>query len=150
MPQTLTLVFMLGLGILFFVLAFVQKSKAKKAAETWPKTDGIVENSELSVSHSHDSDGSSSTTYSAHVNYSYKVNGMSYKNDAIGFGRSSGGKKKAEKKLAQYPQGTPVTVYYDPKDPTKAVIEPVASTFGMYLFVGIMLFVLGIVIFLVM
>ena len=65
MAQTLSYVFMGGFGLLLIVLAVLQKKKAKKAAESWPTTSGTVEKSELSVSHDTDSDGTSSTTYSA-------------------------------------------------------------------------------------
>lgn len=146
MAQTLSYVFMGGFGLLLIVLAVLQKMKAKKAAESWPTTSGTVEKSELSVSHDTDSDGTSSTTYSAHVVYSYKVGGVNYKNDSIGFGKSSGGRKKAEKKLAEYPAGRSVTVYYDPDNATKAVLEPVATTFGLMLTIGIILIVLGVVV----
>lgn len=146
MAQTLSYVLMGGFGLLLIVLAVLQKNKAKKAAESWPTASGVVEKSELSVRHDTDSDGTSSTTYAAHVVYSYKVDGLSYSNDAIGFGSSSGGRKKAQKKLEEYPAGKSVTVYYDPEKPEKAVLEPVATTFGIMLALGIILIVLGVVV----
>jgi hypothetical protein len=145
MGQTVSFILMGGLGLVLIILAVLQKNKAKKAAETWPRTNGVVEKSELSVRRDTDSDGSSSTTYAAHVVYRYQVGGMDFSNNAIGFGSSSGGRKKAKKKLLEYPVGKSLVVYYHPDDPSKAVIEPVATSFGVLLAGGILLIISAVV-----
>lgn len=143
--ENISEVVLFGLVLLLMILGIVQKAKASKAAKTWQNTSGTVKRSELSISHDTDSDGTSSTTYAANVVYNYQVNELSYKNDALSFGKVSAGRRKAEKKLAQYPVGSRLTVYYDPKDPAKAVLEPVAASFGTYLVIGIILIISGIV-----
>lgn len=146
MDQTISFILIGGLGLILFILAMLQKNKAKKVAETWPKTSGTVEKSELSIRQDTDSDGSSSTTYAAHVVYSYQVEGKQLNNDKIGFGSVLGGRKKAEMKVEEYPVGKVVAVYYDPKDPTKSVIEPVATSFSILLVAGILLIALAVVV----
>ena len=83
-----------GGGLFMIVNAFLQKSKASKAAESWQKAQGVVQSSELSVRHNSDSDGSSSTQYYPRVVYSYEVKGTNYTSNALTFGKANTSKKK--------------------------------------------------------
>jgi len=127
-----------GGGLFMIVNAFLQKSKASKAAESWQKTQGVVQSSELSVRHNNDSDGSSSTQYYPRVVYNYT-------NNALTFGKANTSKKKANLAVAKYPAGASVQVYYDPADPTKSVLETEARGFVGNLLMGVLLIVVGVV-----
>ncbi len=147
--KLISIIITIGLGVLLMGIVVTQKLKAKKAAESWSQVAGIVQKSELSIEHSRDSDGDRSTHYYPLVTYSYIVDSLSYTNNAISFGKSSLSKKRSLSKLAEYPQGATVNVYYDPADPTQAVLEPKASSFVTILF-GIILVITGIYLFFVM
>jgi len=134
-----------GGGLFMIVNAFLQKSKASKAAESWQKTQGVVQSSELSVRHRPDSDGSSSTQYYPRVVYNYQVKGTNYTNNALTFGKANTSKKKANLAVAKYPAGASVQVYYDPADPTKSVLETEARGFVGNLLMGVLLIVVGVV-----
>jgi len=53
--------------------------------------------------------------------------------------------KKSRQVVERYPQGSAVTVYYDPQDPAKGVLETKAYSFGSNLTLGILIAVMGIV-----
>jgi len=134
--------FFLG-GVLFIVLAVLRSRKAKMAAENWPTVAGGVLSSEVVIHRSHSSRGYTTVNYMPKVSYEYQVNGQKYLGDGIGFGTATYGKKKAEEIAAIYPQGTPVTVHYDPSDPSKAVLETKSVGGGNFIALGIILIATG-------
>ena len=131
-------------GVIFIFLAVSQALKARKAEENWLTAPGEVLTSELETHRSHTRSGTS-TTYLPKVTYRYHIMGQTYTGNAIGFGKSTYGRGKAEAILARYPLGGQLSVRYDPADPTKAVLETKAAGFTNYLIVGIALLVMGIV-----
>jgi hypothetical protein len=141
-------VFMLafaGGGI--FLISRTRKSQAEAAgSNSWPSTAGVIEEATIQTRHSTDSDGSTNTSYSPHVRYSYRVGGADYSSTKIsfGFGVGSSNYNKAQQWLAGYPQGKQVPVYYDPANPQNAVLERAArgSTTGYVL--GVIFIALGI------
>ena len=56
------------------------------------------------------------------VRYAFEVAGRRFEGERIGFG-ADGGRANTAATLARYPVGSPVTVFYDPADPTEAVLE---------------------------
>jgi len=141
----ITFVLFIGGGLFLLVMAFLQYSKAKKAATEWQSVQGVVQDSELSIRHTRSSRGTSTAQYSPKVTYQYQVNGQSISNDSIAFGNSNMPRKKAEEKLAEYPKGAMVMVHYDPNDPTKSVLETKVNSFVTNVVVGILALVVGIV-----
>jgi hypothetical protein len=128
------LVFLLIFGLVFsgagYAAAFhwgrpvLQKAEASKS---WPSTLGVVEVSDVDVSR--DDDG---TTYAADVVYVYRVGDHEYRGAEIQAGGSvrSSSRSSALKVVNRYPVGTDVAVYYDPADPTEAVLQPGESAGG--------------------
>lgn len=134
----------LFLGGLFFILmAALRSRKAKLAAESWPTAAGGILSSEVVIHRSHNTQGHTSVNYVPKVTYEYQVNGQKYMGDGIGFGTATFGKKKADEIAAKYPQGAPVTVYYDPANPSKAVLETRSVGGGNFIAMGIILIATG-------
>jgi uncharacterized protein DUF3592 len=94
------------------------------ASSDWPSTRGAVTSSSLS-STKHVRAGSSET-WTVHVSYSYKVGGASHVGTAIHKGGfpSYDSKSEARAVLSRYGEGAAVTVFYDPSNPSDAVLEP--------------------------
>jgi len=84
---------------------------------------GTVVKSSYNCSTHTDKDGNKST--SCKVNVQYTVDGERY--------------VKEFSTATQYQQGTEITVYYDPKDPHDAYIEPVPKAIGYLLIFGALL-----------
>ena len=65
------------------------------------------------------------TSYHCQITYAYLVDGTPFQSDEVTFGNNyTGSLERTERCLAQYPMNAMVTVYYDPKDPAFAVLEP--------------------------
>ncbi len=101
------------LGILFFM------RRRMAAVSQWSSTMGTVSASYLERRHS--SSDSGSTNYPV-VQYSYQVSGQSYQSTKLAPGPEVGG-TGAGKVVARYPAGAQVMVFYNPQNPSDAVLE---------------------------
>lgn len=109
-----------GLG--YFLYKRNQQSMAyRQSTQTWQSTTGTVVMSSVQSKHT----GKSYSHYPVVV-YLYQVNGQQYQSQRIKAGeqflnvRVAG---QAEATVQKYPIGSTVTVYYNPSNPTEAVLE---------------------------
>ena len=110
-----------------------------QASAAWPGVPGMVR--ESSVDSATDSDGH--TTYAPQVRFTYAINGRPYEGHTIHFGETSYSSPTAAQAAAnRYPQGQPVTVYFDPAHPEKAVLET-GMNVGSYLVLAVGVLFLG-------
>jgi hypothetical protein len=121
---------------------YVLHSKAS-ASKNWSRVEGTVIKSRVeekkrtsssgggsSGPRGHGSSSSSTSVYYTYrpvVSYSYVVDGKNYDNDRINFRQDDEykhrrGKRHAQKIVSRYPEGSKITVYYDPEDPQEAVL----------------------------
>lgn len=101
------------LGIIFFM------RRRMAAVSQWPSTLGTVNASYLERRSS--SSDSGSTNYPV-VQYSYQVGGQAYQGTKLAPGPEVGG-TGAGKVVARYPAGAQVMVFYNPQNPSDAVLE---------------------------
>lgn len=136
------LVFLGGGG--YMIYRSVQDRKKARASLTWPSTQGRVIESRVVESHSSDSDGDTTTNYRPYIKYEYEVVGSTFTSDklAIGPAVSTSNYRKSEEKVKRMPVGAAVTVFYNPDDPTDAVLEQ-RSNAGLLLTLGIIFAVVG-------
>jgi hypothetical protein len=63
--------------------------------------------------------------YELVIDYEYTVDGATLRGDTVRFGdQHYAVESDAEKELANYPTGSNVTVYYDPRRPRRSVLQP--------------------------
>jgi hypothetical protein len=84
-----------------------------KASLQWPSVAGTVLLSQM-VEYSA---GETNSSYPS-VTYSYVVNGQALQSSRVSFHPS-----KSEKVVKKYPTGNSVQVFFDPQDPSTAVLE---------------------------
>jgi hypothetical protein len=113
-------IFMLMNAIFLGILVSTQRKM--KAVQGWSSTLGTVTNSYLERRRS--SKGGS-TSYPV-VHYSYQVNGEGHLGRKIAPGMEVGG-SGAGSVVSRYPIGAQVMVFYDPENPSDAVLERKAS-----------------------
>jgi hypothetical protein len=112
-------VVMLGLGIVTGVHGKGILDEAR-ASTKWPAVPGRVTESHLTTSH--DRHG---TTYGAHVEYTYTVEGREHRGSTVWFGEDrTSDRSAAQKTLALFPTGKEVRVFYQPDEPDTSVLEP--------------------------
>jgi hypothetical protein len=107
----------------------------------WPTVPGKVISSKVEAD-----PGKGGTVYSPDVDYSYTVNGTAFISDRLTFGRvNTGNPAPAQVVVGKYPVDREVTVFYSPKDPTLAVLEPGihGATWPMAI-IGLFFFAVGI------
>lgn len=118
-----------AIGALFIVvglltmLAGVNQYRAGRAAAGWPATGGHVIASEIARVEQR---GRSVTIIeAARIVYRYDVAGQVYESESVTLDPLPARADSAEgrRRLAAYPLGAAVTVYYDPAAPAHAVLE---------------------------
>lgn len=141
-----------GIGILLIVLHQRNKKKAHESL-SWPETRGTIIKSKVVIGESvfssgDDDDGQSQPMYSAEITYNYQVGDMLYTSERISFaGKTSYSKPdKAEAIIRQYPEGSSVSVFYDPNKREVAVLERSAKGSGALLAAGIIFLSIGLII----
>ena len=110
--------FFLVLNVIFLGILFFMRRRMA-AVSQWPSTMGTVNASYLERRHS--SSDSGSTNYPV-VQYSYQVSGQAYQATKLAPGPEVGG-TGAGKVVARYPAGAQVMVFYNPQNPSDAVLE---------------------------
>lgn len=118
-----TIVYMLlVLGCLYFLLVSIPKTVMTKY---WPKACGSVVVSKLEASKRLTKDGGKITVYSPLVKYRYCIAGQQYTSQKIKWADHRSSSKNAHQKVVdKYPVNSDITVFYNPKKPGVAVLEP--------------------------
>lgn len=133
-------------GLIMLVLLWSARRQAAEAS-TWPVTGGHVVAS--TVEHYRNRvggarSGTLATFYEAVIEYSYRVDGREYHSTQIGFGgKLAGSEEFAQAKAARYPEGTDVSVHYDPKNPSNAVLDLKVGYAGPLLAIALVFFALA-------
>jgi hypothetical protein len=118
-----SLIFLIGLGRLRKGL--VELRKARQVLR-WPTVPGVVTLSKLTTHMGRDG-----LNFTSVVEYAYTVAGREYRSSM----QWADSKVAAARKLAasvtmRYPKGQAVQVYYDPQQPSSAVLEPNVAQFA--------------------
>lgn len=105
------------------VYALVKARNQAAGARSWARTTGRIVSS--TVSRPALVGKGDETRATVEVRYQYHVGDKDYEGDRIRFGGRSGTSAViADRIAAKYPPGAVVDVYYNPKSPSRAVLEP--------------------------
>jgi len=135
---TILLIVFFLIGMLF---AFIGKSESQewRASQGWPSVTGKVTDVQI-VSDIY-TDG---TEYTPVVTYQYSVNGILYTSQRVRIEAPSGhlDPNNARRAVSEYAPNKPVTVYYDPAQPERALLD--RTMFGnVYFSSGIIFIVIS-------
>lgn len=108
-----------SLGTLSADVAQVYNLARQRAASSFPSVDGTIVESK--IVEDRDADG---TTYTALLRYTYQVAGRDYTADRDRYYTVSVGQRAAQRIVEAHPVGSKVTVYYNPADPSDALLRP--------------------------
>ncbi len=110
--------FLVGMALVFAGIRTYRKSDESLS---WPTTTGTIQVSEVRRT------SGANNEFHSYVEYQYSVLGTDYVSHTVTFGELAGfqdtKKSIAQKTVNRYPAGSTVTVYYDPQDPKKAVLQ---------------------------
>ena len=110
--------FLIGLGI---VLSGVRTYTRSNQISNWLTTAGTIKISEVRRS------GGTKIEFHDHIVYEYTVLGTTYTSNTVTVANLMGitdkGSPEAQAKVKKFPAGSSVTVYYNPEDPHRSVIQ---------------------------
>jgi hypothetical protein len=109
------------LGAVFGVIAYVRQRQVASASARWPTVAGIITTSDVIEEAIEEKDNDDKSRihriyrYQVDLRYAYQVGKRDFVGTAANWGATAiyGLRELAEKAASQYPQGQPVTVYYD-------------------------------------
>lgn len=120
-PSLFSLAFIAtGAGILYYARSVSAKAQQSLS---WPSTEGVISHSAVLREMQETSGSTRAATYKADVAYRYKVQGRDYSSERITLADYSSTTGRAQGIVNRYPDSAAVTVYYNPDDPSDAVLE---------------------------
>ena len=136
----------IGIGLIVFGL---RERKKAKATETWPTTSGTILSARLDQQTRTERDQGRTytrTSYAPIIEYTYTAGGQTHQGSRIFPGASmSYDHGTAQNIVNRYQPGAAVAVHYDPGDPAQAVLETKTKGGNLFLILGGVFAVLGIV-----
>lgn len=114
----------IGMGV-WMLIKLIRNMAQAKQSEHWLTTTGKIISSDLDAQTNTDDEGFSTTTYIAKILFAYEISGVPYQGDCIDFdyGMRTSNLRIQQAIIERYPEGSSVTVYYDPEKPDQAVLE---------------------------
>jgi hypothetical protein len=85
----------------------------------WPSVTGFVLNSKFEKNPGSGND----VSYVAEIKYSYEIVGKTYTNDDLGYEREAAD-DDVRSLIQEHPDGSKITVYYDPSRPSRSIVIP--------------------------
>ncbi|MCU1387039.1 MAG: hypothetical protein JWL72_377 [Ilumatobacteraceae bacterium] len=146
-----TIPFILVIGFILF--GMLKSSRKGSASAQWPTAVGRIVSSQVTSRRALDSNGTHTTVYAPEVVYQYVVGMQQLQSDNVSFSGVAGTSwsSGAEATVARYVPGSSVQVFYNPVNPSEAVLEHsaggvntlVAGVLGGALALVVVLLVLG-------
>ena len=110
------------IGCLLFVIGILISDLPKMiVSQGWPTTEGKIISNRTVAHRFKKYDGTFYTIFDVYIRYQYKVNGASYSSLSINLIDTP---SYPHSYASRYPLGKDVMVYYNPKNPSDAVLEP--------------------------
>jgi hypothetical protein len=127
-PSLFSLVFVIiGAVILRFAMKTAERARQ---SESWPSTEGEIAHSATLYQTDTTATSNGVATYKADIAYRYKVRGANYSSSKVALLDLASSSGRAQSMVERYPDKSKVQVYYNPADPSEAVLEP-GSTGGI-------------------
>ena len=122
-PSLFSLVFVIiGAAILRYAMRTAEKARQ---SESWPATEGEIAHSATIYQTDSTATSNGVSTFKADIAYRYKVNGANYSSSKVALlDLASSSSGRAQSIVQRYPDKSKVQVYYNPADPSEAILEP--------------------------
>jgi hypothetical protein len=116
------------LGVVLFLIGWFQFRKVR-VSRSWPSVTGRILDGKVEMAvNPGGADEPDSTSYFPAIHYEYLVGSQLYRGDRIAFEQTTyPNAKKAQQALLLFPAGASVPVYYDPSQPSSAVLQRKAT-----------------------
>jgi hypothetical protein len=128
------------------MLLWNEVRQSAAAASGWHSTEGKIVVSQVRKETAYVGRGNRAAAfYRPAITYAYRVEGRDYQAERIRFGGDAGGSEPSAKAAVErYPEDGKVMVWYDPANPSRAVLEMgVAPAAWLFAAMTLVLLVLG-------
>lgn len=111
--------------MLVLIVVYARSARKATASKNWPTTTGRIISSDVGSYRSRRSSGTHTTVYEPNIVYEYSADGQRFQSKQISFGAVAGTSSTgwAENIVTHYPEGGTVQVFYNPANPSEAVLE---------------------------
>lgn len=132
-----SLFIVLGVALIYFGL---NRLMLVRQSQNWAKTSGQIISARVGFV------SSKGIVYFPDIVYRYTIAGIAYEGKQVSFGFREGDKTSTQEKVAQYPVGSRVDVFYNPESPNESCLEPGGRTLGFSLpiLAGIIVAIFGV------
>ncbi|MCX6055191.1 MAG: DUF3592 domain-containing protein [Chloroflexi bacterium] len=120
---------MTGAGLVFLVRAFLARQKTK-IAQSWPTASGKIMESTVEEDSNRSATGKVEIAYLPIIKYEFRAGGKIYIGDRVVFGHPHFDYLTACNIRDRFVVNSEIPVYYNPVNPSEAVLSP-KSTVGM-------------------
>ena len=129
----------IGLVLAALALWALRGRRAASIARAWPTTQGRIVSATLLARRTTTGGHGVALNWFPDIRYEYEVAGTAYRGDRVFAGLAVGSsfRGSVERKLAQYPEGRMVQVFYNPANPSQAVLETTAPGSNILLIVAV-------------
>jgi hypothetical protein len=121
--SVIILIFSFAIGVFFLAKSMLARRYGRLAV-MWPTATAVVLISDIEEDANRNATGKVSVGYLVKVEYEYKVNGQEYSGSRVTVGRPVFDYLDASNYKEQFKPGSQVPVYYNPKNPTEALLAP--------------------------
>lgn len=135
-------------GVVAIIIVFFEYALKEWVRRNWSTTQGKVISPELGFRRSVNLGGGDTfEAYEARIRYEYMVGGQSYIGIYTYFDRFLGtDRKKARKYLEDYPEGSMVSIQYNPNNPDLSALESKSQLARNTFLIGVSLLVIALLI----
>jgi len=134
-------------GVIIILLVY-NAFNLSKASLTWPNVEGEILKTSMETSHQ-TQDNFQGTSYTANIEYKYKVQDVEYSSSRIYFGSKIGhsfNEERSKELLRKYKATQNIKVFYNPDNHKISVLEPgLHSELKLGLIIGFILIIIGLV-----
>ncbi|MDX1616841.1 MAG: DUF3592 domain-containing protein [Candidatus Promineifilaceae bacterium] len=113
------------LGIIGIIVYHIKRSQKANDSLRWPSTSGRIVSAGTKAVPAGGSRNYGAMVRVPDIRYKYSVDGVEYSGEQLSYGAGTG---STESVLARYQPESTVKVYYDPADPSEAVLVPGPGT----------------------
>lgn len=131
-----------AIGAFLLYRGFRNRSQGA-AMQEWPATTGVIRESTVREIAGEGDEGWDHVPY---IRYEYEVNGRPYVGSSLAAGlmNTGAGEEAARQFVRDYPVGSTVTVWYNPRDPRQSAIEKRVGASGASIVIGSVLLILSV------
>ena len=116
------IVFCVGVALLIYSFSL---AKEVSESESWPMTPGRFIEGRVHQQSNNSGNNRRSHSYRVIVSYEFEVDAQLYQGDKVVLGNQNLSQRaEAEEQLQAISNASPLAVYYDPEDPSRAILHP--------------------------